>query len=359
MTRTLTAIVLLLAARSAFADTVTLKNGDKITGAITEVSPRAITVSTPYAGTLKIERTAVRTLQSDHPVAIVRADGSTQERYLSPVAATQPSTQAATTQTALGWLETETPNIPPTGGPPAPAVAPPIKTAAAPKRFTHYLDFGPNWKNTLAIGAVNSAGNDQTTSFNADLTLHYQKDTEELTEKFESLYGTSNGSQTAGLIDENTVYRHDLTKKWYAYASDDVRYDEIKGISLQAQGSGGLGYYLFRGDRFKVDVRTGPGVEYLKTFDGNSNVAPSGEAGIRISYAINSHLSATHETTYTTSLLDQDVWRIHSETALNYKLDVERGLGLKLAYNDDYENQPSHDRKRNDSRVSLSLTLDF
>ncbi|HVX86262.1 MAG TPA: DUF481 domain-containing protein [Phycisphaerae bacterium] len=363
MMRMLPAMVLLLAASSALADTVTLKNGDKITGNITEVSPRAITLSTPYAGTLKIERSAVRTLQSDHPVAVVRADGNTQERYLSPLAPTQPGTQpasgAATQAAAVGWLETQTPNIPPTGTPPAPAVVTPVKTPETPRRFTHYLDFGPNWKNTLAIGAVNSAGNDETTSFNADLTLHYQKNTEELTEKFEALYGTSNGSQTAGLVDQNTVYRHDLTQKWYAYASDDVRYDEIKGISLQAQGSGGLGYYLFRGDRFKLDLRGGPGVEYLKTFDGKSDVAPSGEAGIRMSYAINSHLSATHETTYTTSLLDQDVWRIHSETALNYKLDVERGLGLKLAYNDDYENQPSQGRKRNDSRVSLSLTLDF
>ena len=193
MTRPLLLIALLLTAAPAFADTVTLKNGDKITGTITQVSPKAITVSTPYAGVLTIERSAVRTLQSDHPVAIIRPDGATQERYLSPLAATQPATQAATQSAELGWRETETPNIPPTGSPPPAVVVTPQKTAAAPKRFTHYLDFGPDWKNTLAIGAVNSSGNDETTSFNADLTLHLLKKAEELTVKFESLYGTSNG----------------------------------------------------------------------------------------------------------------------------------------------------------------------
>ena len=54
-----------------------------------------------------------------------------------------------------------------------------------------------------------------------------------------------------------------------------------------------------------------------------------------------------------------DIWRIHSETALNLKLDVESGLGLKFAFNDDYENRPSTGRKNNDTRLMLSLTLDF
>jgi putative salt-induced outer membrane protein YdiY len=349
-------------AAPAFADTVTLKNGDKLTGDITEVSPQHILVTTPYAGKITIERPSVRTLQSDHLVTILRPDGSRDLRYLAP--ATQPAVAAtaaapATQNAAVGWSETETPNIPPTGiAPPAVAVTP-QKSDAKPKRFSHYLDLGPDWQNTLAIGAINSSGNDETTSFSADLTLHYQKKTEELTAKFQSLYGTSQGAQTAGLVDQNTVYRHDLTTRWYSYASDDVRYDEIKGISLQAQGSAGLGYYFFRGERFKLDLRAGPGVTYLRTFDSNTDLAPSAEAAIRLAYQINDHLKASHETSYTTSLFDTEVWRVHSETALNYKLDLERGLGLKLAYNDDYENRPSRNRRPNDSRVSLSLTLDF
>lgn len=346
-----------LVAGAAFGDTVTLKNGDKLTGTIGEVSPEHIVVSTPYAGKVTVERTAVRTLQSDGRVTVIRGDGSRQERYLSPLApaATGPATQTA----AMGWRETDGPVIPQTGVAPPAVVVTPEKTDGKNKRATHYLDLGPDWKNTLAVGAINSSGNDETTSLSANLTLHYQKKTEELTVKFESLYGTTQGNQTAGLVDENTVFRHDLTSRWYTYASDDVRYDDIKGISLQAQASGGLGYYLFRGDRLKLDVRSGPGVSYLKTFDDRTNLAPSVEAGVRLAYQINDHLKASHETTYTTSLFDEEVWRVHSETALNYKLDLERGLGLKLAYNDDYENRPSRNRQKNDSRVSLSLTLDF
>lgn len=354
--------LLIAAASPAFADTVTLKNKDVLTGTIDEVSPTAIILTTAYAGKITIARIAINTLQSDHAVAITHSDGSTTRRYLSP-ATTSPAAATATamtpaTQPTLGWLETETPNVPRTGiAPPPIAVA--TKTDAPPKRFTHYLDFGPSWKNQLTLGAVNASGNDNTASVDFGVNLHYQKTTDEFTFKFESLYGTSNGAQTEGLVDQNAVYRHDLTSRLYSYASDDVRYDAIKGISLQAQMSAGLGYYLFRGKRFKLDLRAGPGAEYLKTFDGNSDIAPSGEAGIRAAYDINDRVSASQETTYTTSLLDDNVWRVHSESVLNYKLDLERGLGLKLSYNDDYENQPSHGRKRNDSRVALSLTFDF
>lgn len=350
--------LLIAGASPAFADTVTLKNKDVLTGAIEEVSPTSITLTTAYAGKISIARTAVNTLQSDHAVAITHSDGSTDHRYLSPATTSPVAATTPASQPALGWLETETPRVPRTGIAPPP-VAAATKTDAPPKRFTHYLDFGPNWKNQLSLGAVNASGNDNTASVDFGVNLHYQKTTDEFTFKFESLYGTSNGAQTEGLVDQNAVYRHDLTSRFYSYASDDVRYDAIKGISLQAQMSAGLGYYLFRGKRFKLDLRAGPGVEYLKTFDGNSDVAPSGEAGIRAAYDINDRVSASQETTYTTSLLDDNVWRVHSESALNYKLDLERGLGLKVSYNDDYENQPSHGRKRNDSRVALSLTFDF
>jgi putative salt-induced outer membrane protein YdiY len=74
---------------------------------------------------------------------------------------------------------------------------------------------------------------------------------------------------------------------------------------------------------------------------------------------VNDHINITHEDTYTTSLTDVNFWRIHSESAVNVKLDLESGLGLKFAFNDDYENHPATGRKNNDTRLMLSLTLDF
>ncbi len=332
MRRIIITCFLAASVQMALADTVSLNNGDKITGTIQTVTDKSVVVQTPYAGKLTIDRAAIKTMHSDATVEITAPSGETQEKFLSP----QPDDK--------GWKET--------------AAFVPLPPATPP-RHTSYLFLGPDWKNQLAIGVSNTTGNDQTTTFAGALNFHYTHAPDEFTLKFEGDYGLSNGTQNAGLFAETAVYRHDLTKQLYWYLDDDVRYDAIKGISLQATGTGGLGYKLFDTDRFKLDVRGGPGVTYLQTFDGQSNTSPAGAAGLRLKYVFNDRLDATNEDTYTTSLTDGNIWRIHSETALNLKLDIESGLGLKLAYDDDYENQPATGRKNNDTRLMLSLTLDF
>jgi putative salt-induced outer membrane protein YdiY len=326
------ALAIVWTSQLAIADTVSLNNGDKITGTITDISPTSVVVQTAYAGKMTIDRAAVKTLLSEKTVAITSASGQKQNLYVSPAPGDK------------GWVETAAFVPPP---PPAPA------------RHTSYLDLGPNWKNQLAIGASNTTGNDQTTTFAGELNFHYDKKPDELTLKFLGAYGMSNGNQNAGLFAQTAVYRHTVSDRLFLYVDDDVRYDAVKGISLQATATGGLGYKLFDDDKFKLDVRGGPGVTYLRTFDGDSNTAPAAEAGLRAQYILNERVNLTHEDTYTTSLSDFDVWRIHSETALNIKLDLERGLGLKFGFYDDYENQPSTGRKNNDTRLMLSLTLDF
>jgi putative salt-induced outer membrane protein YdiY len=326
------ALALFCVMQLAIADTISLNNGDKITGTLVEINPASVIVQTPYAGRMTIDRTAVKTLQSEKTVSITSASGPKQDRYVSPAPGDK------------GWVETAAFVPPP---PPAPA------------RHTSYLDLGPNWKNQLAIGVSNTTGNDETTTFAGELSFHYEKKPDEFSLKFLGAYGMSNGNQNAGLFAETAVYRHTLNDRLFLYVDDDVRYDAIKGISLLATATGGPGYKLVDQEKLKLDVRGGPGVTYLKTFDGESNIAPAAGAGLRAQYIINERVSLTHEDTYTTSLTDLDVWRIHSETALNVKLDLERGLGLKLGFHDDYENQVSAGRKNNDTRLMLSLTLDF
>jgi putative salt-induced outer membrane protein YdiY len=331
----LAALALLSISQLAVADTISMNNGDKLTGTILEVNPTSVIVQTPYAGRVTLDRAAVKTLTSEKAVTITNAAGAKQERFVSPAPEDK------------GWIET-TAFVPP---PPPPPATPP--------RHTSYLNLGPNWKNQLAIGVSNTTGNDSTTTFAGELDLNYLKKPDEVNLKFLGAYGMSNGTQNAGLFAQTAIWRHDIADRLFGYVDDDVRYDAIKGISLQATATTGLGYKVIDQEKLKLDVRGGPGATYLKTFDGNEDIAAAAEAGLRLQYVLNERVNITNEEVYTTSLCDGRVWRIHSETALNVKLDLERGLGLKFAFFDDYENQPSAGRKNNDTRLMLSLTLDF
>jgi putative salt-induced outer membrane protein YdiY len=337
MRHLIAAFALLAAAQLASADTVTLSNGDKITGTIQSVTATSVVVQTAYAGTMTIDKATVKTMQSEKAVAVTLASGQAQQLFLSP------------TPDGNGWQ---------TSAVAAPAAPP------GPPRFTSYLDIGPDWKNQLALGALKTWGNDDTISLSGDVSFHYLHKPNELTLKFGGVYGVSKQPgkdriQTAGLAFETAVFRHDLDDRLFLYVDDDARYDAVKGLSVQANASVGLGYKVIDEAKFKVDVRGGPGVTYVKYFDGTSNVAAAAEAGLRIQLILSDRATLTHEDTYVTSLEDFKQWRFHSETALNFKLDFESGLGLKLALNDDYENQPAAGRKNNDTRVMASLTLDF
>jgi putative salt-induced outer membrane protein YdiY len=64
------------AASTGLADTVTLRNGDRITGSVIRKEAATLIFKTPYAGEIKITWADVATLQTDQPVEIQLADGS-------------------------------------------------------------------------------------------------------------------------------------------------------------------------------------------------------------------------------------------------------------------------------------------
>jgi putative salt-induced outer membrane protein len=336
-------LLFLMSVSLARADSVLLNNGDRVSGTIEELNPASVIITTRYAGRLVIDRSAIKTLQSDKPVTIIRPNDQKEQLFLSPTA------------DGKSWKET-TAYAPP----PPPATAPVAATApAAMPPPTKFLSISPLWKNQIALGMTNTSGNGHSTQFSGNILFHYVNKPDELTLKFEGAYGNTNDQLNAAYVDENAVYRHDLNEKWYLYTSDDVRHDALKGVSLQATGAGGLGYWISRTDKFKFDLRGGPGVTYLKTFDGNENISPAIDSGTRLEYAFNERLSVAETATYTSSLTDFAIWHLNSETALQVKLDIDHGLGIKLSFVDDYENRPSAGHVNNDTRFVLSLTYDF
>ena len=116
-------------------------------------------------------------------------------------------------------------------------------------------------------------------------------------------------------------------------------YDAIKAISVRSTSGGGVGYYLFKGDKFSADLRAGPAYVYERFFSGDSNSDVSGLAGLRIQYAINDRASLSQNVLYTTAFSNASRYQLTSESALNLKLpEIARGVGMKFAFVDDYDN---------------------
>lgn len=61
---------------SVFADTVWMKNGDRLTGTVRSLNEGKLVMDTSYGGTLSLNWTAVSTLSSEKPID-VRSSGQT------------------------------------------------------------------------------------------------------------------------------------------------------------------------------------------------------------------------------------------------------------------------------------------
>ncbi len=69
-------ILLAMVANSAplGADTVVMTNGDRISGRLVRKGPAAVVLETAYAGEIRLQVAAIRTLETDEPVHIMRRD---------------------------------------------------------------------------------------------------------------------------------------------------------------------------------------------------------------------------------------------------------------------------------------------
>lgn len=71
--RNLLSSIALIAALPAFADTVWLKNGDRLSGKITLFDGRKLLITTEHAGVISLERSGVKTLESDQQLLVEHA----------------------------------------------------------------------------------------------------------------------------------------------------------------------------------------------------------------------------------------------------------------------------------------------
>ncbi|HEV8076179.1 MAG TPA: hypothetical protein VGP66_10035, partial [Candidatus Acidoferrum sp.] len=67
----------LAAASVASADTVALKNGDRLTGTVEVSDGKDVTLKTDFAGEIKIQWSAVQELKTDKPIYVVTPDKKT------------------------------------------------------------------------------------------------------------------------------------------------------------------------------------------------------------------------------------------------------------------------------------------
>jgi hypothetical protein len=223
------------------ADVVTLKNGDRVTGAIVQKDGKTLTVKSAHFGTVTLPWDQVATVTADQTLNVVTADGKAVQTKL---ATKEDKVEVADRTVPLADVVT-------------------IRDAASQAAYERYLHpgFGDLWAVAGNIGWAGTAGNAKTQTFTTPLTAVRASNTSKTNLYFNSVRASALinnvSAATASAVRGGWGYSRNLNKRTFANVFNDWEYDRFQNLDLRAVFGGGLGVMAWKGERGRLDLLGG------------------------------------------------------------------------------------------------------
>ena len=336
--------ILLFASCLTFADQVTLKNGDIVSGQIVKKDGNSLTLKSDFLGEVTVPWDAITSVKSDNPLYVKLPTGQEVNGKISTAGTTvEVQTPAATATAPIGQVAT-------------------IRNAAEQQRYERLLS--PNWFDLWAgyvdLGFSLARGNSHTdtltTAFNAARATTNDKTVLFLNQIYST--GSIRGitGPTADAVRGGISYDRDINKRWFWQLLNTDEYDTFQSLDLRFVGGGGLGYHAIKNDRTTLDLLVGADYTH-EAFTGNI-VRNLGEVNVGDDF--------THKITGVTSVT-QSFRFYEAPSSGEYRLAFDAGgattikkwLSWQLTVSDRYLSAPVFGRKSNDILLTTGLRATF
>ena len=226
----LASALLAFATANLHADTVVLKNGDKLTGTALKLDGGKLTFKTPYADAIAISWDQVTSLTTSQPFVLPTPKGNL------TVTAIERSDAGLVVTTSSG---------PATLDPKQVTV---LRTTADQQAYEATLH--PNWAHAWA-GAANvsfalARGNSDTSTFGAGFTAVRTTNTDKTSLYANTLYSTNGNAiptTSANATGGGARYDHNLNPKVFAFGTGDFYSDALQDLDLRSILGGGIGWH--------------------------------------------------------------------------------------------------------------------
>ncbi len=359
----LTILSLSLLSLPVFADQLTLKNGDRLSGTIVKSDDDAKTllIKTDLAGDVTVKWDAITAIVSSQPLHIMLSDGRV---IVGRVSSTD------------GILEIAT------DGGTVPAAHDAVKairdnaTQAEIDRLQHpgLRDY---WSGLFDLGLSLTEGNSSTAALTIagkasrvvpknKLTLYY-------TEVYSRDSNESPALTTANAIHAGVRDEFNLKPRVYAFAFTDFDEDALQHLDLRNVIGGGLGYHVINTKKTQFDVFGGGSFnqEYFASYT-IANPAPppvllfepsqsrhSAEivAGESLSTKLGPRTTVSEQLSFFPNLSSTGEYRVTLDA--NAVTKLKTWLGWQITLSDRYISDPPFGLKGNDLLLSTGLRLTF
>ncbi len=341
-------LLLLAAAHVGRADQITLKNGDRITGAIVKKAGKTLTVETGALGIVTLPWEEVVTIQSDGPLNVVLPDGKTVKATLL---ASDGKVVLKESQQTLAHAEVVT-----------------IRNADEQAAYERMLNppLGRLWAGTATIGFAGTQGNAQTKTFTVALNASRATRTDKISLHFSAVKASALinrvNADTAQAVRGGWAYNRTVSSRLFVNTFNDYEYDRFQDLDLRFVLGGGLGYSVWKGERGRLDVVGGAAYNREK-FSPAASVAEftrsSAEAywGQDASYKLSDATSLVQGFRMFSNLSETGAYRMNFDLGANTRL--LKWLTWNLSFSDRYLSNPVPGRKKNDVLYTTGIGITF
>ncbi len=334
--------VLVLHAIVTFAqDTITLRNGDRISGQILGSSPESISFKTEFLGEIKVSWAGVEAAASSQELYVAASDGQV---ILGHVSVSGDQIEIRTQSVAIQVPRTNLDAI---------------RTPAAQEEFERRRNPGLRdlWGGHVDAGLSLARGNSETSLLTVSALATRTTVQDKITVNGGSLFSSDKGETTANAVRGSLRYDRNLGARLFAFGLLDLEFDEFQDLDLRNVLGGGLGWKLLQSDRLSLDVFGG--ATFNQEFFSNDITRRSGEGliGEEISFAITSSLSLTQSFSFYPNLSELDEYRMQFDAAL--VTSINDWLSWNIRASDRFLSNPVDGNEKNDLVVAAGVRLNF
>jgi len=351
---------------AVFADQVSLKNGDRLTGTIVKSDAKTLVLKTEAAGEVTFQWPAIDAITSTQPLHVGLAGG---QMVVGPVATKDGQIQVTTLTAGVVTASKDSVQVIRSDSEEA------VYDAAIERlQHPHLGDF---WSGTLDTGLSLTRGNSATLSYTLSGRAVRQTDRDKITVYSTAVYGKNDTTSPSQVIAHQITggVRGDVNfrARWFAFAATDFNSNALQHLDLQNVVDGGIGGHVIKTKNTQFDVFAGAG--YNQEFFGAytlPNAAPppatlafaavtqrNAEANVGEAFTakIGSRSTFNETFNYFPNLTGPSGYRYTFNSV--FSTAISKWLGWQFSFNDTFLSNPPTGIKGNDLLLSTGLRLTF
>lgn len=300
---------------------LTLRNGDKLSGTWIGENKTNLLLKTIWAEKLEIPHALILNRQTNAEITVAKSPAAPAVSNVSKKEPTLPKVTANKTTAK-------------------PATKPPQA-----------------WHGDVQLGTDLGFSEKNRKLYYGRFKITYAQDKFKTVFDYNGSYGKIDGILSVNRMDGSAKTDFDLNKKWYVYNLAGAGFDEIRKIDLRYEIGPGVGYHLITRTNFVMNLESGINYQAQYFSTGVESEHFYFRLAENVTWKISKKVTWDEKFEYFPRVEDLTEFRLRFETNLRYWISDHLSFNLTLL--DLYDTQPANNVSRNDLQIRSSVGIKF